>query len=1133
MQPFKRKKSSKRAREPSRQETPDKKRARLYKIFLAMAAVVVFGTTYALILPAITQETPVYCNYESAHTDACYKEVQTLICGHSEGEEGHVHTDDCYITEKVLVCGKEAHDHTLQCFSNPDADVEDDSTWERMAEEAGLTGDWGADVAALAQKQLGYTESPNNYAVAEGDVKKGYTRFGGWYGDRYMDWNAVFCAFCLEYAGVSPDLLPRDVVCDKWVDKLAAADLYHEAAGYVPQLNDLIFFAGDAPAEEDAAPSTRLDPRPAGRMGIVVGLVTTDDGQLAEIKTIEGDCPAEGREGDCVDYMTYAVDDSRILGFASIPQNPDPSQIGKPVTGEPVSVEPEADSAELEALDAAPAQAPMSLMATGDDSTPPEPFVNTSPASSYLTSSGANDWQIVDKKYDGNAQSNKTGYDGTDAGTANDIYYQKNVIPTSVEDEFLVYLSIDRQATLKDLFDDSMFTLTTSKGYVTGVANKIKGNWSPIDAHGDDNGGGHAYRIILDVYQTQADYTAGRSPLYHYDDIRHGSTPNCANGSLLMVFNATALGGNMEQGDPCLPIDVGVDLFDEDIPSYSGTGHGHLMHGYVFLDLVHINLPNYDTLFDSVVDKMGSQVELQEVVYCDGSVSSAGDVLTWYPVANPDVKATIIETNNVLDGWVYNTCQLVYKVRLKTEKTGFNSCADNMNSSIDDPDSYKVNESANLTYHTQTFPEPEVPADRQETGATQRTEFPIPYVRGLNYNIDGTKTGEGAVDVQSLPGATFALYQADGVTPVLDESGEPWVVTTGEDGKLGYHHIPWGTYVLKELEAPFGYELMPDNPWTITLCYTTTPGLLEQDPNYRDDMRINHDASRHSVIQVEDPVVTKYNLVQLVKVDGDTGATVSGAVFAMYGDGKSEPLGGCENLVSGNDGVFSLDSMRFPYGTYQLREISAAEGYRALEGDLTIVSAASGITISNPDTWPKDATLTKVGSTYVITVPNRALSQDLTITKTVTGVDPIPDTAFPFTLTLSEGQFPAPAEDAGYTVSADGTEATFTLAHNGSITVKVPGNAVVTLTETEHSGYAPIIKDVTPNESGVAADTTLANGDTATVTVSKPTTLSVINTTGYEMPHTGGVGTVLFTAGGVILMAAALSLTVLRRGKEL
>lgn len=101
------------------------KRHRLWtKLLSVMACVVVFCTTYALILPAITKETNVFCGQEGhVHDESCYEE--RLICGYAEMSaepqlSEHVHSSDCYLTEKQLICQLpecEAHIHSEACKS--------------------------------------------------------------------------------------------------------------------------------------------------------------------------------------------------------------------------------------------------------------------------------------------------------------------------------------------------------------------------------------------------------------------------------------------------------------------------------------------------------------------------------------------------------------------------------------------------------------------------------------------------------------------------------------------------------------------------------------------------------------------------------------------------------------------------------------------------------------------------------------------------------------------------------------------------------------------------------------------------------------------------------------------------------
>lgn len=95
-------------------------RQMLTRIVSSLAAVVVFVTTYALVLPAITMESQAACGIPAhQHDDSCYEEV--LVCGLPESD-GHTHTDACYTIVSELVCGLEDHQHADVCY-DPDGNL--------------------------------------------------------------------------------------------------------------------------------------------------------------------------------------------------------------------------------------------------------------------------------------------------------------------------------------------------------------------------------------------------------------------------------------------------------------------------------------------------------------------------------------------------------------------------------------------------------------------------------------------------------------------------------------------------------------------------------------------------------------------------------------------------------------------------------------------------------------------------------------------------------------------------------------------------------------------------------------------------------------------------------------------------
>ena len=143
-----------------------------YRTMCGLAAVVVFVTTYMLILPAITMERKTICGQEEhTHTETCYEVVtiapekvlscteealgihehkatcydsdHNLICGYADfvvhthdkncyGEDGklvctlteikeHGHTASCYQEDQKLTCGQEVsegHQHSEGCYTN-------------------------------------------------------------------------------------------------------------------------------------------------------------------------------------------------------------------------------------------------------------------------------------------------------------------------------------------------------------------------------------------------------------------------------------------------------------------------------------------------------------------------------------------------------------------------------------------------------------------------------------------------------------------------------------------------------------------------------------------------------------------------------------------------------------------------------------------------------------------------------------------------------------------------------------------------------------------------------------------------------------------------------------------------------
>ena len=115
----------------------------------------------------------------------------------------------------------------------------------QTAESVELSGDWGEDLAAVAQSQIGYTESSTDTVVNDAGETCGSTRYGEWYGDEYGDWNGMFLAFCLHYAEIPEDAVKADADTAEMLRSAQEKGFYEEAGVYQPEAGDIAFLLDD------------------------------------------------------------------------------------------------------------------------------------------------------------------------------------------------------------------------------------------------------------------------------------------------------------------------------------------------------------------------------------------------------------------------------------------------------------------------------------------------------------------------------------------------------------------------------------------------------------------------------------------------------------------------------------------------------------------------------------------------------------------------------------------------------------------------------------------------------------------------------------------------------------------------
>lgn len=170
--------------------------------------------------------------------------------------------------------------------------------------------------------------------------------------------------------------------------------------------------------------------------------------------------------------------------------------------------------------------------------------------------------------------------------------------------------------------------------------------------------------------------------------------------------------------------------------------------------------------------------------------------------------------------------------------------------------------------------------------------------------VHGMKKDENG---KALGGATIGLFYSDGKEPVL-------TTVSAEDGSFFFKDIPFGEYIVREIEAPEGF-VMDETPYAVN---------------------IDKDGA---VVEIEITNKLIRGNVQLTKVDANyPDHHLSGAEFEVYQNG--ELVGKMEELA---DGVYEMDNL--PYGEYTVKETKAPEGFYLDEGTYAFSIKENGKTV--------------------------------------------------------------------------------------------------------------------------------------------------------------------------------------------
>ena len=276
-------------------------------------------------------------------------------------------------------------------------------------------------------------------------------------------------------------------------------------------------------------------------------------------------------------------------------------------------------------------------------------------------------------------------------------------------------------------------------------------------------------------------------------------------------------------------------------------------------------------------------------------------------------------------------------------------------------------------------------------------------------SVSGKKIDENG---EALGGALIGIFKADETEFTKEHA--IMTATSEKDGSFSFAKVPYGKWIVKEIEAPEGFVL-DDTSYEVNI------GENEQ------------------VIEVEITDEYIHGNIELTKVDADyPDNKLTGATFEVYkdvnGDGKlddgDELIGNLEETATG---IYEMKELL--YGKYLVRETKAPEGFVLDKGVYSVFIE-------------KDETTYKVENKAGVGFINEAMKGNLKIKKTssdgkvegftfrVTGVNGYDST---FT-TDKNGEISIDGLRIGeYTVSevSDNVSAGYILPADKKVTVKV------------------------------------------------------------------------------------------------
>lgn len=398
------------------------------------------------------------------------------------------------------------------------------------------------------------------------------------------------------------------------------------------------------------------------------------------------------------------------------------------------------------------------------------------------------------------------------------------------------------------------------------------------------------------------------------------------------------------------------------------------------------------------------------------------------------------------------------------------------------------------------------------------------------YKSDWQGCNEEGTIINPLEGAVFTLKDENG----QDVAAEAY--TSRADGLITIAYLNAGTYTLKEVTAPAGYAALPSEA-IITVESDSTVTVSGIDDLYY-TVTSDETSGMTAVITIHNRQ-TEFNAV---KKDRSDEAVLKNVHFALYRQVKDndgnyrrdyQPMTGYEDLVTDENGIIPNLTMDLNAGTYYLSELQAAEGYGKLADDICFTIGGDGKVVLNSSAGShsvSETTDTEIGkATFTLTVYNDKLQNASFKKVDIADIEnsKLAGAVFNLYKVVNGEQEENPLYVGMVSRGDDGL-----LVYQGNTVFALEQGEYHLVETAAPDGYSRLTQPVTVTVT--SSRITYETPDTPNLSSSgngisynetdNAYTLLIANSSGYELPQSGGIGTIGYQLAGGLLVLLALIL---------